>query len=278
MIDGLWLALRIAGLVLVLLTAGGALVRYTLASELRAPGVAWRASGKRLAQAALLVTLAQVLVELPHLTGGWDAITDEAAWRVLLGSPAGWSLGMRIAGLCILLAASAGAATVGALLLVSGSFAASGHTVMAAHRGTAVVALMLHVLAAAFWLGGLALLHRLLGCRAPAALVPLLQRFSRQAVWLVPLLALAGILLATQLLPGTDALRTPYGLLLIFKALLFCSLLLLAALNRNRLLPRLARGDESAGVALRYSVVAELALVGAVLAATALLSGWFSPS
>jgi putative copper export protein len=249
-----------------------------LAPELDAPEVTWGARGRGLVQAAALLTLAQLLMELPHLAGSWDAIADPALWRLLLRSPATWSLGLQLAGLCLLLAARAVPGTLLALLLVFASFAASGHTVTAAHRVPLALVLTLHVLAAAFWLGGLWTLHALLRHRAPGTLVPLLRRFSGQALWLVPLLALAGILLATQLLPGPGALRTPYGLLLLFKGLLYCLLLLLAALNRNRLLPRLAQGGESAGVALRYSVAAELALVATALAATALLSGRLSPN
>jgi copper resistance protein D len=279
MIDALWLLLRIAGLVLVLLAAGAALTRLLLTPEVGAAEVAGAVRAQRLTQAALLVSAAQVLIEVPHLAGSWDALADESVWRVLLGSPATLTLGLRIAGLCVLLAGGAVARFhfLGVLLVVA-SFAASGHTVTAAHRATLALVLGLHVLVAAYWLASLALLRVLLGRRAPGALVPLLRRFSRQAVWLVPLLALAGLVLATQLLPGVGALRQPYGLLLILKGVLFCALLVLAALNRNRLLPRLAQGDATSGSALRGTVAAELVLIATVLVATVLLSDWFSPA
>jgi putative copper export protein len=276
MIDGLWLALRFAGLVLALLAAGTALAQLLLAREVQALRVTWTGRVHRLARLALLVTLAQVLIELPHLQGSWDAFTDGSSWRVLPRSAATLTLGLRIAGLCILLARGLAPLALG-VLLVCGSFIASGHTVTAAHRAALALALGLHVLAAAFWLGGLALLHGVLARHDPRALVPLLRRFSRQAVILVPLLGLAGILLAMRLLSGLSALRTGYGSLLILKGVVFCALLLLAALNRNRLLPRLAQGDAGAGTTLRRTVAVELLLVGTVLAATALLSGWFSP-
>ncbi len=97
------------------------------------------------------------------------------------------------------------------------------------------------------------------------------------AVWLVPLLGLAGIGLAVALLPGAAALRRPYGLLLCLKALLFAALLGLAALNRARLVPALARGQASAHAELKRTLAAESYLITAVLIATAVLSGQFSP-
>jgi putative copper export protein len=94
----------------------------------------------------------------------------------------------------------------------------------------------------------------------------------------VPLLALAGVTLACALLPELAALRRPYGMLLCVKALLFAALLALAALNRQRLTPALARGEAWALPVLRRSLSAEYLLLGMALIATAALSGFFSPT
>ena len=90
--------------------------------------------------------------------------------------------------------------------------------------------------------------------------------------------ALAGVTLACTLLPGLAALRRPYGMLVCVKALLFAALLALAALNRQRLTPALARGEAWALPVLRRSLSAEYLLLGTALIATAALTGFFSPA
>jgi putative copper export protein len=62
------------------------------------------------------------------------------------------------------------------------------------------------------------------------------------------------------------------------KVLLFAALLALAALNRQRLTPALARGEAWALPVLRRSLSAEYLLLGTALIATAALTGFFSPA
>ena len=104
-----------------------------------------------------------------------------------------------------------------------------------------------------------------------------LKAFSAAALWLVPLLALAGAGMAALLLPDFSALLAPYGWLLMTKVALFAALMALAALNRLRLVPALARGEPRATQRLRQSVAAEYVLICVVLAVTAALTGLFSP-
>jgi len=54
-------------------------------------------------------------------------------------------------------------------------------------------------------------------------------------------------------------------------------LLGLAALNRLRIVPALARGEPAAAATLRVTLTAEYLLVMVVLAVTALMTGAFSP-
>ena len=129
----------------------------------------------------------------------------------------------------------------------------------------------------AFWFGALAPLRTVARLEAPAQVAVALRHFSAYALWLVPLLALAGVTLACTLLPGLAALRRPYGMLVCVKALLFAALLALAALNRQRLTPALARGEAWALPVLRRSLSAEYLLLGTALIATAALTGFFSP-
>ena len=79
------------------------------------------------------------------------------------------------------------------------------------------------------------------------------------------------------LLPGSEALSTPYGRLLCAKLVLFALLMLLAALNRQRFTPAMARGAGGAALAFRRSVLLEWYLIVAALAVTAAMTGLYSP-
>lgn len=284
MIDGLWLALRAAVFVTVLHAAGGALfiaqARNRLAPEsLRT----LRAAMRRVALVALALVIAQGLFEPLHLAGDWTGFSDAGLRRLVFLGPASWSFWLRIvgvAGLTLALqpgqVAAAGLALSAALVALA-SFLVSGHALLDTHRLLLVPLLALHVGVAAFWFGSLACLRRLQAL-GPQFLHPALTLFSRRALWLVPLLAAAGLLIAATLLPDLAALERPYGLLLCVKALLFVLLMGLAALNRLRLAPALARGEPQAGQALRMTLGAEYLLIVAVLVATAAMTGLFSPA
>jgi putative copper export protein len=281
MIDGLWLALRAAGFILLLQASGTVLFRAWFAPELGAPAAReLRAFALRLTLAALAVVIAQGLLEPARLAGGWEGIADPALRHLALASPGGVVLWLRFMGLgtlaLALWRAHPGLALPAALVAL-GSFLVSGHTLVDPHRVLLLPLLGLHVGAAAFWFGALASLRRLLQPLPAAAYLALLQRFSVRALWLVPLLALAGVLLAATLLPDWGALLRPYGLLLLAKAALFGVLMGLAALNRLRIVPALGRGEPRAAAILRVTLGAEYALVMLVLAVTALMTGSFSP-
>ena len=129
-----------------------------------------------------------------------------------------------------------------------------------------------HGALAAFWLGSLVALYVLLR-HDPAAALPALRRFSSLAVGGVAALLAAGVgFAALQLGSLADVTQTPYGRLILLKAALLASLLALAATNRFVLTPRLARGAADATAQLRRSVAIEVALVVAVLVATAVLA------
>jgi copper transport protein len=156
-------------------------------------------------------------------------------------------------------------------LAVAASYAVTGHT---APLGLppVTVALLLHLLGVAFWLGSLPPLLRATRDVPADALRPLMSEFSAVAVVLVPLLALSGLGLAWVLvgdLPGLTG--TGYGALLAGKALLVSAMLGLAALNRRRLTPALGR-DADAPRRLRRSIAAEIAVAAAVLVVTATLT------
>jgi putative copper export protein len=281
MIDGLWLALRAAGFILLVQAGGTVLFRAWFAPQLGAQAAQdLKAYALHLTLAALALVIAQGLLEPVYLAGAWEGLADPALRRLALASPGGVVLWLRFMGLgtlaLALWRAHPGLALPAALVAL-GSFLVSGHTLVDPHRVLLLPLLALHVGAAAFWFGALGCLRRPVLAAAGASYVALLQRFSARALWLVPLLALAGVLLAATLLPDWAALGRPYGLLLVMKATLFAVLMALAALNRQRLVPALSLGQPSAAARLRMTLRAEYLLVLAVLAVTACMTGAFSP-
>lgn len=286
MIDGLWLALRAAAFILVLQAAGTglflALIARTLAPHVLRP---MRAAAARVTWAALAMVLVQGLFEPAHLAGAWDGMAEPALRRLAFGSAGAAVPALRLLGLTLLALAlrhegpprAVGLGLTGALLAL-GSFLVSGHVWRDPHRVLLVPVLGLHVALVAFWFGALMPLHTVARLEPSVVVARVLRHFSRYALWLVPLLGLAGVTLCCALLPDLAALRRPYGLLLCLKAVLFTALLALAALNRHTLTPALARGEARALTLLRRSLDAEYALIGAVLIATAALTGFFSPT
>ena len=138
-----------------------------------------------------------------------------------------------------------GAVGWGLLLL---TIAASGHAV--AEPGAAGVVQFLadsaHLLAAGAWLGALVPFALFLR-RAPAkAAHQAALRFSSLGIACVAVLLFSGVLNAwyTVSWPLSAALRSEYGRLLALKVLAFISIVLLAAVNRTMLMPRILPSGE----------------------------------
>jgi copper transport protein len=194
-----------------------------------------------------------------------------AAWRTGMLSSAGLSTSVAVAGaLLIAIAAPLSQGRARLVLFLGGAIAAiaslplTGHAITAQPTAVAVAALAAHALAAAFWIGSLAALLALVG-RVPSD-VAVLKRFSRWGMIAVAVLVIAGVTFAVLQLRSLEELfGSRYGLLISGKAVLLLALLLLAALNRFRWLPRLARS------ALHWSIAGELALAACVIAITAVL-------
>src|SRR5690606_30516868 len=102
-----------------------------------------------------------------------------------------------------------------------------------------------------------------------------IERFSIAAVWLVPLILVAGLAMAWVLLPGLASFATPYGALLLAKIAGFAALMALAAANKWRWGPMIAAGRTDALPAFRRSVLAEWALIAGVVSVTAVMTGLF---
>jgi copper transport protein len=202
----------------------------------------------------------------------WKAAVATSLFQSLLIAVAAMiaaivALRSRVAGTAAMLSAFA-------LAGVGLSLAVSGHAATAPPQWLTRPTVFLHGVGVAFWIGALAPLVAM--ARQPAAaLLPVLNRFSRAAVPVVGALVLTGLTLAIVQLESFRALiETKYGIILSIKLTLVVVLLGLAALNRFRLTPALA-ADPANTKPLVRSILAECVVVAGILAVVA---GWrFTP-
>ncbi|MBX9614781.1 MAG: copper homeostasis membrane protein CopD [Caulobacteraceae bacterium] len=200
-----------------------------------------------------------------------DALDVEAVWSVMTGLQVGVALGARLVltavFLLVLLFIPDRTTTQLALTLIGGvivaSFAWSGHG--AATEGlwalTHLISDVLHLLAAAIWIGALVALTGVLGrASAPrnAALVgDDLKAFSALGTAAVLVIVITG-LINSAFLVGVERIGQmashPYGQILIAKIALFVVMLGLAAANRFVLVPRLERLDLASAPSLSLSL------------------------
>jgi copper transport protein len=246
--------------------------------------IAWSMAGMTVPRIALLVGLASAVASLGVL--GLDllglppaALVMAAPWTIAFATSAGPALLVAIAAMLLALMALGHAWYARALAAIAFagvglSLAMTGHAATAPPEMLTRPTIFIHGLGVAFWIGALAPLAALVS-KPTAATLPLLNRFSRIAMPVVATLALSGLLLAIIQLEKLSALvDTSYGLVLSIKLALVLALLALAALNRFRLTPALARNHKAAP-ALKRSILLECA---AALGIFAVVAGWrFTP-
>ncbi len=175
------------------------------------------------------------------------------------------------------------AAAAAAGLVVLGSLAWGGHAVMDdGRRGVLhLMADLVHLAAAAIWLGalgGFAIQLAAGGVTHIETLVRTLAQFATVGSAAVAALIATGMV-NTVMVVGWPLVGFPdssYGRVLLVKLVLFCAMLGLAALNRYRLAPgleaRLRSGDSSGAMAsLRGSLLLELVCAMVLLLAVAVL-------
>jgi putative copper resistance protein D len=282
MIDVAWLVLRAVSFALTLQAAGMALFRLYLGRLAPHAAAVTALDMRRVAIAALIAVIAQFLIEPAHLAGDLSGLADAQLLHLALAG-VGPELTARLAGLtCLALGARRVAprtllSLAGAALAVL-SFGLSGHVPKSGYAALLVPLLLVHATIVAGWVGALWPLYRATRLEAAPAVALLLAAFSRVAIWLVPVVAVAGVAMAVGLLPDVAALSQPYGLLLLGKTAAYALLLLLAALNKLRLTPAIGRGESAALGTLRGTLLGEYLLLLAALATTAVMSGAYSPS
>ena len=242
---------------------------------------------RRVAQLTVLIALPLLLAhyatEAARMADDWSGLVDPTLQRLVLASSGSAMLIVRLSGLGIVAIAlrressSGRTASVIGAVLVAASFAFAGHT--SAHRLRALLAplLITHVLIVAFWFGSLLPLYIASTRETAQRAGRVIAAFSAIATWLVPGIAVAGLLMTLMLVRQLGVFLEPYGWLLIGKAVGFVMLMVLAALNKWRLGPAIATNDGRAVRTFRRSLGAEYALIAAVLAATVVMTTFFSP-
>ena len=227
---------------------------------------------------AIIASLVGFSLKGANLTGDISGMLDLEMLGLLWSTPVGTAMALRLCGLGVLIVGLFMARGGLALSALGGITAvwSFGHIGHISDRGSAVldVALTLHLITVAIWIGILTPLQRLAretATYAEAAKVG--HRFGLVASFTVPALIVAGGYMSYTLVGSIAALiQTGYGQALVIKVLLVAVLLGLAAANKLRFMPRLKVGDASAAKHLTKSISIEWVVVVLVLAVTAVLT------
>ena len=248
-----------------------------------------------------IATVAAVVATLTHIPmialwtmradgSSFPGILEAEPWQVGAVDPKVRAISFIVVGLAVeLWLARRGAPTrrdrwgvlLGGLVAL-GSMTIVGHTADIGNTWLMHGSDFVHGVVAATWFGGVVGLARYLGgvMRAPSPettpvrAAQVVARFSEVAGWALVGLAASGIVISARLLGGLDALwETDFGRLLLAKLGLVAVVVALGAWNRLRLVPAIAsaRAPAAAWSQLRRTVLAEAALMLAVLGITSFL-------
>jgi len=159
-----------------------------------------------------------------------------------------------------------------ALLLIISVFRHSGHVSVLDDLS------WIHFLAFSCWIGSLFPLNWILENSSMVVARNLLIRFSLAGSAAVGLMVTSGIYLTYRLTGFAIGVAfSAYGQYLILKVVFVSSILVVAAINKWRLVPELNQGDEASRILMRRSLRVEVLLSAIVLLITAYLSSQLSP-
>ncbi|KIN75861.1 copper resistance D family protein [Sulfitobacter mediterraneus] len=273
--DAFGLAAIIAkfALYLGLMTAAGTVMATCMFRLDRTRGLA-----AAFAVVGLMATILAFSLRGANLTGNVSGMTDPEMLGLLWTTPVGTALLLRLVGLGLLIAGlfmgrlGMWISMLGGIIAIW-SFDHIGHV---SSRDTTLleIALTLHLLAVALWIGVLTPLKRLASSPATyTSAADVGHRFGVVAMVTVPALIIAGGYMGYELAGSLEALvGTGYGQALIIKMLLVGLLLGLAAANKLRFIPALRAGDPAAAGHLSKSISVEWLVILAVLGTTAVLT------
>ena len=233
---------------------------------------------RALALLAMIVTAARLPLIAGALGGELSSMWDGSLLSFVFQSSEGYAAQVRAAGLLLILvlgdrsSPAAALAAIGAVI-VSASFAFTGHS-LALERGLfPQMLLTIHLIGVSCWVGAFYPLRHLTHRSDVASVGSIMKRFGELALYVVGALIAAGVVLLWILIGSPLALfDSAYGRLVAIKLLIVAGLLSLAAVNKLLLTPALLRGDVSALRRLRRSITIELALAGLILIVTAVFT------
>lgn len=280
-VDALSTTLRALSFVALFQAAGLAIFIGLFGRQLVLARARLRTLGVTAGALAALLLVGQYVLEAGRMGGELAGVMDASLQNLVWHSAASTALLLRLAGLLLIVVGLLRPGVVWLALIGTGlallAFATVGHTTTHSPRWILAALLLFHLAVVAFWFGALVPLHRVSSIEAPTTAGAIVERFSAIAAWLVLALFVAGLCLAALLLPNLAALGSDYGRLLVLKVVGFVALMGLAALNKWRFGPALARNDVKAAAAFRKSVAAECVLIVAILGVTAILTTFYSP-
>lgn len=236
-------------------SAAAAAFVWALAAALMVPLTVADTLGRPLDEVLDVGLLAQTVPRLSSATA-WlatalIALVVLAACRTVLGW--GWTV-----------------VTFGLALLGPLPATLTGHSASGGAHDVASDSLMLHVLAACLWVGGLIAVLGTAAAGGPdraAALETAVPRFSRMALVCWVVVGLTGVVNALVRVAPADLFTTGYGALVVGKAVALGALGLLGLLHRRRTVARAAAGEARALVRLAaVEIVLMLATVGLAVA------------
>ncbi|WP_372968757.1 cytochrome c oxidase assembly protein [Microbacterium sp.] len=149
-----------------------------------------------------------------------------------------------------------------------------GHSGELANHDAAVMSLILHVISAAIWLGGLTLLIAVRPVSSSPELENVLRRYSTVALIAFIGVAVSGLARTLTALGRWEDLASPYGIILLTKIGALLIMGLLGAAYRRRLIAKAAEGRGAFWVV----VCVELGLMGIASGAAAALARTAAPA
>jgi len=222
------------------------------------------------------------------LAGLWSPLFNKILWGSSVGDSTAW----RLIGFALILATLwlyyAGSLQHNSIIVVGSwmlwsitisilayAFMLTGHT--AELNTWTRVALAIHVLGIAWWLGALWPLWSKCSDLDTENLHGLMHRFGKQASYVVALVISAGLLMAIQLLDSIEALWiTAYGQVLSIKLIAVATILLFALYHKMRLVPSLL-SESGTSKRLAKSIQIESVIGLSILVATAALTTLTGP-
>jgi putative copper resistance protein D len=275
-------ALRVLGDLASVLTVGllllGAVLVPARDGLLRGARLTWTRAARWSALGWATIVIAQVVTSLSDIIALpiREVLDPTLLWSFLTDVELGRALLVQVV-LLLVVAACAGTirSTTGAGLLCLVTLGAMLPPALVSHAGTsdqhtlAVSSLMVHIMAAALWVGGLVALV-LLGTSDRRPLPVAVPRFSRLALWSATALAVSGLASAfVRLASPADLLTTSYGRLVLLKVLLIGVLSGFGVWHRRAIVPALA-GDRARRAFVRLAAVEVLVMSATIGVAVAL--------